>query len=107
MSEIINTKKIDYISVKEEKLRLVMVEDRVWDSDDEMYVQLQDKLSNYIYFIESGQLYREYPDSKEYEKVIRLDSLHEKSKYAEKVIKRIDELLTAKGIGFEFCVLEK
>lgn len=107
MAGVKDTAVIDYISTDNDQLKLVMVEDREWDSLENMYIELQEKLTNYLTFIESGQLDEKYPELSNAKKVIRLDSVYPESEYARLVINKIRELLSSKGIGFEFGVLKE
>ncbi|MEZ8100377.1 DUF6572 domain-containing protein [Vibrio bivalvicida] len=107
MTGVKDTAVVDYVSAENNKIKVVMVEDREWDSSDQMYVELQDKLTNYLVFIESGQLDTMYPDFKSAEKIIRLDFMYPTTEYAELVVDKIRKLLSSKNIGFETSILKK
>lgn len=107
MAGIKDTAVIDYISTDNDQIKLVMVEDREWDSIENMYVELQEKLTNYLTFIDSGQLDEKYPELSNAKRTIRLDSFYPETEYARLVINKIQELLSSKGIGFEFGVLQQ
>lgn len=46
MTGVKDTAVVDYVSAENNKIKVVMVENREWDSSDQMYVELQDKLTN-------------------------------------------------------------
>lgn len=59
------TNVVDFISIDRETGTIVLsISDHLDWEDDEHIFRLQDKLDTYINFIESGQLYRKYPDMK-------------------------------------------
>lgn len=67
---IAQTKVIDFIRLNKEntKVYLTIADDWNWDlkgTDASMHLQfLQEKLNNYIAFIENGEIFSEYPEAK-------------------------------------------
>ena len=101
MTGISDTEVVDLVTRKGDVVKLIMIEDRKWDSDENMYYELQDKLSNYITYIENGQLYDDYPDVKKCNRVIQLDTIYEPSETAMDIIDSIRQVLGDRDIGFE------
>ncbi|MCG8465444.1 MAG: hypothetical protein MI750_11405 [Xanthomonadales bacterium] len=63
MAGIHETDKIDLIAdhPEDNRLCLFMVETREWSESQEMYLELQEKLSTYLTYIDCGKLYEDYP----------------------------------------------
>ncbi len=108
MSGVEDTEVIDLVTFdkKSNTLILVMIETRDWDSSSSMYSELQDKLSNYIAYVESGQLFEKYPDYKKSKIAIHLDHKFEMSKFAKSVFLRMEAILSEYGIEVVANLLE-
>lgn len=65
---------------------------------------LQEKINNYIAFIESGEIYTEIPGALGKSPVIRIQGKHELPEQGELFIDRVAETLKDVGIGFEFVL---
>jgi hypothetical protein len=65
---------------------------------------LQEKINNYIAFIESGEIYTEIPGALGKSPVIRVQGKYELSEQGELFIDRVAETLKDVGIGFEFVL---
>ncbi|OKP95667.1 DUF6572 domain-containing protein [Paenibacillus sp. P46E] len=63
---VLDKNKIDGIgkSKSENKLALMIADHLDWENEHQHLTFLQDKINAYISFIESGQVYSLYPDSK-------------------------------------------
>lgn len=66
MSGVEDPSKIDLVTFdpSTDAYTLVLVETRPWDGSEERARQLIAKVDNYRYFVNSGQLEKNYPDSK-------------------------------------------
>jgi hypothetical protein len=65
---------------------------------------LQEKINNYIAFIESGEIYTEIPGALGKSPVIRVQGKCELPEQGELFIDRVAETLKEVGIGFEFVL---
>ncbi|HHS7810312.1 DUF6572 domain-containing protein [Pseudomonas putida] len=65
---------------------------------------LQEKINNYIAFIESGEIYTEIPSALGKSPVIRVQGKYELPEQGELFIDRVAETLKDVGIGFEFVL---
>lgn len=65
---------------------------------------LQEKINNYIAFIESGEIYTEIPGALGKSPVIRVQGKYELPEQGELFIDRVAETLKGVGIGFEFVL---
>lgn len=110
MSTIVDTEKIDLISSDENK-RLVtffMMEPRDWDSDPDMYSQLQSKLNNYLTYIEDGQMLEDRPEFEGMKIVIHIDCTSNpmESAQASKIFRKIESILSERGLYFSFSIID-
>ncbi|MCP1475742.1 hypothetical protein ABIA54_000165 [Pseudomonas sp. EB276 TE3739] len=65
---------------------------------------LQEKINNYIAFIESGEIYTEIPGALGKSPVIRVQGKYELSEQGELFVDSVVETLKEVGIGFEFVL---
>lgn len=88
-----------------DSLLLIMVDPLEWGDEaahSEHLLLLQEKINTYITFIESEEIYREIPDARGRQLMIRVLGLHELPEQVDWFFKRIGELLNERGIGFDF-----
>jgi len=102
MAGVRHTESLDLITFDEKnnRLKLIMVEERQWDEDSEMYQQLQEKINSYLTFIESGQLKENYPEYCDKKILIQLDMAFEPSGYIVQLIPRIRKVFKEQNIEF-------
>jgi hypothetical protein len=65
---------------------------------------LQEKINNYIAFIESGEIYTEIPGALGKSSVIRVQGKYELPEQGVLFIDRVAQTLKEAGIGFEFVL---
>ena len=70
----------------------------------EHLLALQEKINNYIAFIESGEIYTEIPGALDKSPIIRVQGKYELPEQGELFIDRVAETLKDVGIGFEFVL---
>lgn len=68
---------------------------------------LQEKINNYIAFIESGEMYTEIPGAIGKSPVIRIQGKYELSEQGELFVDSVAETLKEVGIGFEFVLKDE
>lgn len=107
MSSVEDVDKIDLISYDEENnvVKLFMNEGRDWDSDNEMYLQLQEKLSTYLTFIEGGMMESEFPEYIGATIEVHLDCVDEPKNQSLSMLDRVRKLLLEKNINFFYHVI--
>lgn len=94
---------IDFISIDLIGNAVLTISDHLlWDESNDHLLVLQDKINAYINFIESGDLYKQYPDAKGRSLIINLVSKYIPNKEGGIFITTIKEALTSAGYCFAF-----
>jgi len=97
---------IDHISIDLEGNTVLTISDHLeWDEDNEHLVLLQEKINVYLSFIESGQLYEEYPNTNGRKIIINLIARYVPNQDGNSFINLIQQGLKSAGYGFAFSVL--
>ena len=87
--------KVDFISTTEKGIIRLTISDYLeWDSKNEHLLILQNKINAYLNFIESGQIFEEYPSSAN--KKIEIDIFNTKYIIDYKSLLSIDPILSIK-----------
>jgi len=74
-----------------------------WKGDDkEHMLLLQEKVNSYLRFIESGEIYRKYPQAKGKAFVINIMGKFSPNEYANLFLKKIETLLHEAGYKLRF-----
>ena len=99
--------KVDFISTTEKGIIKLTISDHLeWDAKNEHLLILQNKINAYLNFIESGQIFEEYPSSVnkkvEIEIVLKFPPNEIGNTFLDKCKKIIDEL----NIEFSWKVFE-
>jgi hypothetical protein len=81
-------------------------DDQIWDDKNEHLLALQNKINSYLGFIESGNVYQEYPDAKGRNVVIEVVAKYEPNNNAKLFLDRVTEILQSAGYAFSFRVLK-
>lgn len=76
-----NTEVIDFIGINEERRKCVLAisDHHDWENELNHLLLLQEKLNNYISFIESGEIYIAYPEAQDKDFGIEIHFMHEPS----------------------------
>lgn len=95
--------KIDFVSFNDHsnEVTLVISDEMDWESETEHLLLMQDKMNLYLSYIESGQVYEAYPETKGKKFVIHIYAKYETDK--EQVVgflKQVKEFLEREGYGF-------
>lgn len=98
-------KKIDIIYTEEDESEVVVAicDHLPWDMEDHILI-LQEKINSYITFILGGQIYEDYPDSKDKKITIQVYALHEFTDEALEFLENVKEFLSEHDIGFKYEV---
>jgi len=97
---------IDLIGVDKQKGHVVLtISDHLnWQSDEHL-LTLQEKLNAYLRFIESGELFEQYPDAKGLKPQITVVLKHVPSKKGLEFLNRVSERIENVGIAFRYETL--
>ncbi|MDD3744247.1 MAG: hypothetical protein PHX54_11540 [Lentimicrobiaceae bacterium] len=96
---------IDTISVDTENRIVLTISDHLkWNNKH--LVLLQNKINSYIDFIESGQIYEQYPDIKEEQIVISVATKYAPNKEAESFFKEVSKIFENLPYSFEYYQLQ-
>jgi len=95
---------IDFIGVNdEEKFISLTISDHLeWDDTNEKLLLLQGKINSYLKFIESEQIYEQYPNEKSLDVHIVLLSLHLPNEEGLIFLKSVKPLIEKTGISFRW-----
>lgn len=97
------TNKVDFISEdKSGNIVLTISDHLLWDEENTHLSILQEKINAYLSFIESGEVYTSYPNSKGKKFVIRVVMLHEPNEIAREFLNHVKNTLSEAGYSFEF-----
>src|SRR5690349_4720495 len=93
---------VDIIGVNEKSGRVVLaVSDHLeWSDDSEHLMMLQDKLNDYLSYIESGELYESFPKATGKEIEIRVVHKFVPNKEGEKFLRIAGEIVRESGFHF-------
>ena len=79
---------------------VILVQDEPWSDAQEKIEQLLKKITNYVRFIEDGQLYKMYPNAIGCQVRLQLDCNSPPVGEAASLIRQAQDLLLERGIGF-------
>jgi hypothetical protein len=99
---------IDFVSIEKASgnVRLTISDHLDWDDAEGRHlVLLQEKLNAYLRFIESGELYENYPETSERPVVIQITSKFPMSKKAEFFFERASIMIQDAGFKLAFKLL--
>jgi hypothetical protein len=101
---VIETDSIDAIGMEKQAQRvfLSIIDALVWDEENVHLYTLQEKINTYLYFIESGELFKALPDAKGFDVAIELILKHMPTEQAITFFDKTTQLLLDKGIIFVF-----
>ena len=101
---VIETDKIDAIGVvaSEKRIFLTIVDSLVWDAENVHLFTLQEKINSYLFFVESGELSKAFPDNHDCDVVIELILKYAPSDQAITFFDKTIQILLDKGIAFVF-----
>ena len=101
---VMDTDSIDAIGMEKEfkRIFLSIVDPLMWDDEDIHLFTLQEKINTYLYFIESGELLKAFPDSEGFNIAIELVLKHMPSDQAITFFDKTTQILLDKNIIFVF-----
>jgi len=99
------TDTIDIIAITPEgKVILTISDHHSWQETWHLSL-LQDKINAYLQFIESGQVYEDYPKANGRELIIETVMKYSPTEEALIFLEKCKEIITKAGIGFQWSVL--
>ena len=101
---IINSKIIDFINEKENKIVLTIYDHMEWDNNNKHMYLLQEKINAYLVAIESGQLDKLYPPSKGKQIMINVILKYPPNEIGIIFFAKVKETLLHSGYNFEYSV---
>lgn len=98
------TNTIDIIGTTPEgKVVLTISDHHSWEETWHLQL-LQDKINAYLQFIESGQIFEDYPNASGRELIIETVMKYEPTLDATSFLEKAKEVVTGAGIGFQWRV---
>jgi hypothetical protein len=85
-----------------QRVFLSIIDPLMWDDENVHLFTLQEKINTYLYFIESGELLKAFPDSKGFDITIELVLKHYPSDEAITFFDKTIQILLDKNIVFTF-----
>ena len=84
---------IDVVSLSPDgrDIALSLIETRPWDERGENLLDMQEKLKAYLDYVESGQLYQQYPEAKGRSVCFRLHAAYSPDAQTERFIQLVKE----------------
>ena len=99
--------KVDFISTTSEgNVELTISDHLEWDDKNEHLLILQNKINAYLNFIESGQIFEEYPNSIDKKLGIELVMRHSPNEIANIFLNKCKTIINKQNIDFSWKVLE-
>jgi len=93
---------IDFVSVDDRDNVTLTISDHLdWAATQDHLLLLQEKINTYCKYVENGQLYDEYPETRDRRPVIKIVFFHTPVKEAERFLEKVK--LTLEREGFSFC----
>jgi len=103
-----NSNVVDYIGINlKGDVVLTIADELEWDEKNEHLLLLQDKLNKYLAFIESGEIYEQYPRALNRSIVIEIVAKYNPSKDGEKFVEMVKDRLTSAGYNLYFRVFSE
>ncbi|MBU8882043.1 hypothetical protein KSK37_02995 [Kaistella sp. DKR-2] len=99
--------KIDFISTSPNgSVKLTISDHLIWDEENEHVLLLQDKINSYLNFVDSGQIFEEYPNSKNKNIAIGLIMKFEPNEYALNFLQKCKSIIKELNIEFNWKTLK-
>ncbi len=89
---------IDIVSIGNEDTVSLTISDHLdWTNTESHFAILKEKINSYCQYIENGQLYDEYPETRDRRPIIRIIFVYPPTAEAGNLLKRIKSLLNQEG----------
>ncbi len=98
-----NPNQLDAAALSEDgELILLLADDALWDAEEPHLALLQEKLNYYLFFIESGQSRKIYPDAEIASARIEIHFSEQPTPFAEFYLEDVKKLLAEQNIALEW-----
>ena len=99
---------IDIISTYEDEgyVGLTISDNLEWDIANEKLLKLQSKINTYLAFVQSGQIYNDYPNAKRLKIRIELICKYPPNEEGEKFLKLLQAMIEKAGYYFNWRLHE-
>ncbi|MFV0268491.1 MAG: DUF6572 domain-containing protein [Draconibacterium sp.] len=99
-------KQVDAIGEDKESGMIIvtLIDEMKWDNENNHLTLLQEKINNYLSFIESGEMQTEYPNSINKKVSINVVMQYEPSNNGFEFLEKVKEIILNAGIGFQYGV---
>ena len=103
------TNVIDAIGInKEAKFLSLMINDnKKWDKKNKKLLYLQEKINAYLNFVESGEVYKKYPQAKNLDVYIVLSCKHQPNNDGMQFLMSAETTVKESGFYFKWGVVDK
>lgn len=103
-----DTTVIDFVSLDSRGNVVLTVSDHLdWTAEQNHLLLLQEKINTYCTYVENGQLYDEFPESRDRRPLISLVLFHEATPKAAAFLAKVKTVLDTEGFSFEWKPYEK
>lgn len=102
-------KQVDAIGEDKESgvIVVTLIDEMDWDNENNHLMLLQEKINNYLSFVESGEIMTSYPSSVNKKVGINVVMQYEPSENGITFLNKVKEIVVNAGIGFEYSVYSK
>lgn len=98
--------KIDSISTNKEDVVVLTISDHLeWDDSNEHLLILQEKINSYMDFLESGQIYENYPSVVDKKIMIQVVFKYLPNEMGDEFLMIVKEFINKNGYDFKFYQL--
>jgi hypothetical protein len=98
---------VDLVGVDRETGEVILtISDHLdWHESLQHQSKLQEKINTYLAFVESGEIFRKYPDARDRQVIISVVGKHEPDANGREFLSRVKSTLKHAGFGFRFTIL--
>jgi hypothetical protein len=86
---------------------VTLIDEMNWNNENDHLMLLQEKINNYLSFVESGEIQTSYPSSVNKKVDINVVMQYEPSKNGITFLDKVKEIVLNAGIGFEYGVYSR
>ncbi len=98
---------IDFVSVDDlNNVNLTISDHLDWSATQEHLFLLQEKINTYCKYVEDGQLYDEYPQTRDRRPAIEVMFFHKPVAEAEQFLAKVKSILEQDGFSFSWAVYQ-
>ena len=99
-------KQVDAIGEDKESGEIIvtLIDEMNWDNENNHLMLLQEKINNYLSFVESGEIQISYPSSVDKKVDINVIMQYEPSEKGITFLDKVKEIVMNAGIGFKYGV---